>query len=168
MGDEFSGVLIGVVEDRDDPQKEGRILVSFPNFPGVLESYWAPIAVPMAGLGRGFRFCPELGDECLVAFDRTEPDHPYIVGFLHNGVDKLPTTDPKERVIATVNGHTIIFRDPDPKQGDKGALIIKDGHGSMFEMANGHVRIKALGQLDIEGAIVTIKGRPVAGGGGTI
>ena len=168
MDGDFTGVLIGIVEDRDDPQQEGRILVSFPNFSGMLQSFWAPIAVPMAGMGRGFRFCPEIGDECLVAFDRGESEHPYIVGFLHNGADKLPTTDPKERVIATVNGHTIIFRDPDPKQGDKGALIIKDGHGSQIEMTNAHVSIKAIGHLEIDAPMVTIKGRPVGAGGGTL
>jgi uncharacterized protein involved in type VI secretion and phage assembly len=165
---EFSGVMIGIVEDRNDPQKEGRVLVSFPNFSDHLQSFWAAIANPMAGKGRGFRFCPEIGDECLVAFDRSDPDHPFIVGFTHNGVDKLPTQDPQERVIASVNGHTIIFRDPDPRQGNKGALIIKDGHGTELELTNGHVRFNALGQLDINAAVLTLNGRPVVPGAGTI
>ncbi len=168
MEEEFSGVLLGIVEDRDDPQREGRIRVSFPTFADRLDGFWAPIAVPMAGNGRGFRFCPEIGDECLVAFDRNDPDHPYIVGFLHNGVDKLPAPDPQERVIATVNGHSIIFRDPDPNKGDKGALIIRDGHGTSIEMTNAHLKIAAVGQLDITAPILTLNGRPVAGGKGTI
>jgi uncharacterized protein involved in type VI secretion and phage assembly len=165
---EFSGVLIGIVEDRDDPQGEGRIKVSFPAFSDQLEGFWAPIAAPMAGNGRGFRFCPEIKDECLVAFDRSDPDHPYILGFLHNGVDKMPTPDPQERVIATVNGHTIIFRDPDPQSGDMGALIIRDGHGTAIEMTNAHMRITAVGQLDIQAPILTLNGRPVATGAGVI
>ena len=168
MDGEFSGVLIGVVEDRDDPTGEGQILVSFPSFSDKLESHWAAIANPMAGNGRGFRFAPEIGDECLVAFDRSDPDHPYIVGFLHNGVDHLPATDPQERVITTVNGHTIIFRDPDPQSGDMGALIIRDGHGSQIEMANAHVRFTAVGQLDLSAPVLTINGRPVVPGAGTI
>jgi uncharacterized protein involved in type VI secretion and phage assembly len=168
MDGEFGGVLIGTVVARDDPQGEGRILVTFQNYSDPLESFWAPIANPMAGNGRGFRFCPEIGDECLVGFDRGDPDHPYIIGFLHNGVDKLPAADPQERVIASVNGHTIIFRDPDPQSGNKGALIIRDGHGTQLEMTNGHVRMTVVGQMDINAPVLTLNGRPVAPGTGMI
>jgi uncharacterized protein involved in type VI secretion and phage assembly len=165
---DFSGVLIGTVEDRDDPDHQGRILVSFETFSGRLESYWAPIAAPMAGGSRGFRFAPELGDECLVAFDRSDPDHPYVVGFLHNGVDAPPSDDPQERVIASVNGHRITFRDPDPSNGNKGSLVIQDAHGTRIEMTNGHTRVTALGQLDIKADVLTIQGRPVVPGAGSI
>jgi len=40
----YSGVLIGIVTDRDDPQGEGRIQVTFPSFGNLFESFWAPIA----------------------------------------------------------------------------------------------------------------------------
>jgi uncharacterized protein involved in type VI secretion and phage assembly len=122
----------------------------------------------MAGNGRGFRFCPEIGDECLVAFDRGDPDHPFILGFLHSGVDRLPATDPQERVIQTVNGHRIVFRDADVRSGDRGALIIEDGHGSRFELTNAHLRISGVGQLDISASVLTLNGRPVTPGAGPI
>lgn len=164
----FSGVLIGIVESRDDPQGEGRIEVSFPVFGDQMTTYWAAIANPMAGKGRGFRFSPEIGDECLVAFDRNDAEHPYIVGFLHNGVDKPPTDDPQHRVIESVNGHRIAFEDPDVKAGDKGRLVIEDGHGTTIELANGHVRIAALGQFDVAADVLTLNGRPVIPGTGPI
>jgi uncharacterized protein involved in type VI secretion and phage assembly len=164
----FSGVLIGIVQDRDDPQGEGRIQVTFPIFGDSLQTFWAPIAYPMAGKGRGFRFSPEIGDECLVAFDRSDPEHPYIVGFLHNGVDKPPTDDPKQRTIESVNGHKLVFEDPDVAQGNKGRLLITDAHGTTVEFANGHLRITAVGQLDVDAAVLTLNGRPVIRGGGAI
>jgi uncharacterized protein involved in type VI secretion and phage assembly len=167
-GDVFNGVLIGVVEGRDDPQGEGRIQVSFPLFADRVDSVWAPIAYPMAGKSRGFRFSPELGDECLVAFDRNDSEHPYIIGFLHNGVDKPPTSDPQHRRIESVNGHRITFEDPDVANGNKGRLVIEDGHGTMIELANGHVRVNAVGQFDISAPVLTLNGRPVIPGEGPV
>lgn len=164
----FSGVLVGLVVDRDDPAGEGRVRVSFPTFAEEMDSFWAPIANPMAGKGRGFRFSPELGDECLVAFDRSDPDHPYIVGFLHNGVDRPPSSDPQERVIESVNGHRIAFRDPGVSLGDRGSLTIEDGHGTSIELSNGHMKITGAVQLDIRAAVLTLNGRPVTPGAGAI
>jgi uncharacterized protein involved in type VI secretion and phage assembly len=165
---DYSGILIGIVKDRDDPQGEGRIQVTFPTFGNEIESFWAPIAYPMAGKGRGFRFSPEIGDECVVAFDRNDPEHPYIVGFIHNGVDRPPTDDPKHRTIKSVNGHKIVFEDTDEKAGNKGRLVITDAHGTSVEFANGHLRINAVGQLDVAAAVLTLNGRPVIPGTGPI
>lgn len=168
MSRAFSGVLIGLVVDRDDPQREGRIRVSFPTFSEQMDSFWAPIANPMAGPGRGFRFSPEIGDECLVAFDRSDPDHPYIVGFIHNGVDNPPSDDPQERVIQSVNGHRIAFHDPDVAAGDRGRLVIEDGHGTKIEFSNGHLRITGAVQLDITAPVLTLNGRTVTPGAGAM
>jgi phage baseplate assembly protein gpV len=171
MAGEFNGVLIGVVQSVDDPQGEGRVEVAYTAFCGGLESFSAPIASPMAGKDRGFRFCPEVGDECLVAFDRGDPNHPYILGFLHNGVDRPPAADPHERVIQSVNGHRIVFRDDQPSQGDRGSLRIEDAHGTVVEMTNGHTRLMAVGQLDIDAPVLTLGGRafqPGQAGGGAL
>ena len=51
---------------------------------------WAPIASLLSGKSRGARFMPEVDDEALVAFDHGEFEHPYVIGFLWNGVDKAP------------------------------------------------------------------------------
>jgi len=165
---EFGSVCYGIVVARDDPQGQGRIRVSYPTRTDNLESDWAPITNPMAGNGRGFRFCPEIGDECLVTFDREDPDHPIILGFLHNGVDKLPSTNPRERIIASVNGHAIVFQDPAPVNGNKGALIIRDGHDNSITFSNGRMFINAKGGLHIDADVLTLNGRPVVGGKGLI
>ncbi len=54
---------------------------------------------------------PELEDEVLVAFDHGDFDHPYIVGFLWNGVDKPPRSTPSTRVLVTPGRHMLEFED---------------------------------------------------------
>jgi uncharacterized protein involved in type VI secretion and phage assembly len=103
-----------------------------------------------------------------VAFDRGDPDSPYVVGYLHNGKDHPPSSDPQERVIASLNGHRIVFHDPDVKEGDRGRLAIEDGHGTSIELTNGHMRITTLGQLDIQADVLTLNGRPVLPGKGPV
>src|SRR5260370_36208849 len=108
------GVALGVVTSLEDPKKEGRIQVRFTSFlDGGPESAWAAIAALMAGCSRGVFFMPEKDDEVLLAFDRGHFDHPYVIGFLWNGVDKPPESDPKNRVILTPGGHTLRFEDGD-------------------------------------------------------
>ncbi len=107
------GVVIGVVQDRDDPSGQGRVKLTFPWLSENQQSAWAPIAAPMAGKERGQWFMPEVGDEVLVAFEQGDFAHPFVVGFLWNGVDKTPDTDPKHRLIVTPGGHQLRFEDND-------------------------------------------------------
>ncbi len=109
------GVITGVVKSLDDPQGQGRIELEFRGLPDNQESGWAPIAVPLAGKSRGMYFMPEVEDEVLVAFERGDFDHPYVVGYLWNGVDTPPETDPENRIIFTPGKHTLRFEDKNKK-----------------------------------------------------
>ena len=111
-----SGVVVGVVERRDDPRKEGRVTLRYKWLPGAPVSGWAPIAQPLAGAKRGAWLMPEKGDEVLVAFEKGRFDNPYVVGFLHNGSHKPPDTDLQHRVIVTPGGHELRFEDNDKKK----------------------------------------------------
>jgi uncharacterized protein involved in type VI secretion and phage assembly len=119
----FRGVIPGLVQSLSDPEGMGRICVHFPHLPGENRSFWASVAAPMAGKNRGMFFQPELNDEVLVAFVEGDPQHPYIVGFLWNGTDHPPESDPQNRVIVTLSEHTIRFEDR------AGRLIIRSGGG---------------------------------------
>jgi len=109
------GVITGIVKSLDDPQGQGRIELEFRGLPDNQESGWAPIAVPLAGKSRGMYFMPEVEDEVLVAFERGDFDHPYVVGYLWNGVDSPPETDPENRIIFTPGKHTLRFEDKNKK-----------------------------------------------------
>jgi uncharacterized protein involved in type VI secretion and phage assembly len=120
-----AGVVIGIVKSLDDPDGEGRIELEFPWLPDGPHSAWAPIAVPLSGGQRGMFFMPEPGDEALVAFEQGDFNHPFIVGFLWNGVDRPPESDPKNRIILTPGGHTLRFEDGDNAK----KIVIKSSSG---------------------------------------
>lgn len=117
------GVVQGLVTNVDDPQGLGRIQVEFPWLDASYRTDWAPIATPLTGGGHGQFFMPEVGNEALVAFEHGEFDHPFIVGFLWNGVDTPPETELKNRVIFTPGGHTLRFED---KDGAKKVILRSD------------------------------------------
>lgn len=164
----MSGVITGQVMSVNDPDGQGRVQVKFPYLGGQNESYWAPVATLMSGGGRGSWFMPEVGDEVLVAFNQDDPAHPHILGYLWNGENQPPETDPQLRVIRSVNGHEIRLYDPAPSQGDRGYIQIKDAHGNMIELANAIIRITSNSMIQIDAPQVVINKRPVSLVGGPI
>src|SRR5688572_29680874 len=150
----FTGVIVGTVEDVDDPNGLGRIRIGFPWLGGTSQSHWAPIASAMAGGGRGMFFMPEVGDEALVAFDHGDVDQAIVLGFLWNGRDQPPSTNVHERMIRSVNGHTIRFLDSTPEGGNLGAIVIEDAHHNCIVLSNGKITIKGAALLDLRAPTV--------------
>jgi phage baseplate assembly protein V len=153
------GLVLGVVQDVDHPEGEGAIRVTYPWLDGRSVSNWAPVAAPMAGDDRGVWMVPEVGDEAVIGFVREDRDSPIILGFLWNGVDRPPSSAVRERVIRSVNGHTIRFIDSTPTTGgNMGALALEDAHGNQIVMTNGKVTIKSTGLLQLDAPTVVIGG----------
>jgi uncharacterized protein involved in type VI secretion and phage assembly len=164
----MNGVVTGQVVSVSDPDGQGRVQVRFPYLGGQNDSYWAPVATLMSGGGRGSWFMPEVGDEVLVAFNQDDPAHPHILGYLWNGQDQPPETDPHMRVLRSVNGHEIRLYDPAPSQGDQGFVRIKDAQGNTIELANARISITSVAVVEINAPQVVINGRPVVPVGGPI
>ena len=122
----ISGVVVGIVKSLKDDGGQGRIQLEFPHLPGGPKSGMAPVAAALAGKNRGAFLMPELEDEVLVSFEHGDINHPYIIGFLWNGVDKPPESDPKNRVLLTPGGHTLRFQDGD--NAKKVILQSSSGH----------------------------------------
>lgn len=152
---EQTGLALGVVVDTVDPAGRGRVRISYPYLGSASASAWAPIAALMAGPDRGCWFVPEVGDEAVVGFDRGDPESPIVLGFLWNGVDDPPSTSTKERMIRSVNKHTIRFLDPSIENGNDGGIAIEDASGNSIVLSNGKVRIHAVGQLEIDAAAIS-------------
>jgi uncharacterized protein involved in type VI secretion and phage assembly len=167
MREPTPGVVIGKVTEVHDPEGLGRIQVHYP-WLGEGHTEWASVASIMAGGDRGAFFMPEQDDEVLLAFQQGDWDHPFVIGFLWNPVQRPPSRDERQRMIRSRNGHTIRFVDSTPGGGDKGALIIEDGHGNVITMSNGNVTIHSRGHLALSGATMTIMKRPVRPTGGPI
>ena len=115
--DRFYGVVIGVVTNNKDPENLHRVKVQFPWLDASHESFWARVATPMAGKGRGLYFLPEVGDEVLVAFEHGAIDFPYVVGALWNGKDEPPESNADganaPRTLCSRSGHVIRLLDRD-------------------------------------------------------
>jgi uncharacterized protein involved in type VI secretion and phage assembly len=111
--DSVTGVAVAKVIDNIDIQGTARVQISLPWLPGF--EPWARVAAPMAGMGRGTYFIPQVGDEVLVAFNQGDIREPYILGSLWSSVDKPPALLPADpinkRIIQTPLGHKIQFDD---------------------------------------------------------
>src|SRR5262245_29516685 len=119
----IEGVAVGLVSEVD--AKLGRVKVTFPWMDPPQKSYWAPIASLLSGKKRGARFMPEPKDEALIAFDRGQFDHPYVIGFLWNGADEAPDNEKTNRIVVTPGGHQLRFED---KDGDR-RIVLKTSGG---------------------------------------
>jgi phage baseplate assembly protein gpV len=106
-----SGVTTAVVIDNIDCMAEARVQLKLPWLPGF--EPWARVATPMAGMGRGTFFIPQIGDEVLVAFNHGDVREPYIIGSLWNTLDRPPALSPTDavtkRVIRTPLGQEVSF-----------------------------------------------------------
>jgi uncharacterized protein involved in type VI secretion and phage assembly len=128
------GLSIGIVTNNQDPEDRGRVKVKFPWLHDEKESGWVRLAAPSAGDDRGFYFLPEVNDEVLVGFEHGDFNHPYVIGSLWNGVDRLPSEGSNavksgavvKRVIKSRSGHTILL---DDTQG-AGKILVVDETGS--------------------------------------
>ena len=123
------GVVTAFVHEVDAEQ--GRVKVEFRAIDDELNSTWAPVAAPLSGSKRGQLFMPEVGDECLVAFENGDFDHPFVVGFLWNGEDVTSESKATNRVIVTPGGHQLRFED---KKDDTRIILRSAGkHELLFE-----------------------------------
>lgn len=142
------GVVTGIVKEID--AAGARLKVEFPWLEASYRSHWAPIAAPMSGNNRGLFMMPEKDDEVLVAFEHGEIDHPYVIGFLWNGVDKSPEsgTGSSVRRLRTVSGHVLEFDD----RGGQERVLIKTQGGHEIEMKDApsaQINIKTKGGQEV-------------------
>lgn len=125
-----SGVVIGQVSDSRDPEKLGRVRLTFPWLSDDFVSDWARTVQAGAGKNRGAVIVPEVGDEVLVAFEQGSFQRPYVLGGLYNGVD-------------TVSKGEAELIDSSSGAIDRRAFVSRTGHAlEMLETASGPHGIK--------------------------
>ena len=155
--DKVRGVHIGVVtENKEGQDNPGyRVKVKLPWLTGDETTFWARIAVPMAGDKRGTYMLPEVDDQVLVVFEHGDIERPIVIGSLWNDKQKPPqqNSDGKNnvKVIKTKSGHRIILDDKDGEEKvtivdstkkNKIALDAKEKTATL-ETADGDIEIKA-------------------------
>ena len=174
MSQPMKGVVIGLVTSVDDPEGLGRIKVEFPWLGEGFESNWARLATALAGPELGAWFLPEIGDEALLAFEMDDVRRPYVLGFLWNGENPPPSSEPSERILKTVSGHKLTFNDAsgdesitlEDASGVNKVVLNKDGisieTSGDFSVTANKVIVKAETSMNLEAtAKLTAKGNPI-------
>jgi uncharacterized protein involved in type VI secretion and phage assembly len=174
-GGYVKGLAIAVVTQNKDDEGQCRVKVSYPWHDKPRDSYWARLAMPMAGKERGMVLIPEVGDEVLVGFERDDLAFPCVLGSLHNGKDKPPfaNDDGKndKRGIVSRKKHHLVF--DDGAQGkvellhekgrkvmlDDNGFVVQDEKGNMVKVDSnsGAMTIEAKGQLTIKAATISLQ-----------
>ncbi len=137
------GVAIGLVTDNQDPDGMARIRVKYPWREDNQNSYWARPALPYAGKNRGTYFLPEVGDEVLLAFDKGDIEHPFVLGVLWNGQDTPPASNSdgknNTKLIRTRSGHEIRMLDESGKESVE--IKTQGGHSVKMDDTGGSTQI---------------------------
>ncbi len=178
-----SGLQIGIVAPfEEDPENELRVKVLLPALGPSRGVVRARLASPDAGVGRGYYFRPEPGDEVVVGFLNDDPRHPVILGSLYGSVNTpaeamgTPAEENEQKGIVTKKGTTIGFLDGDKASvfiqtaannkllldDDGETVVLSDQHGSSITMSKDGIVIKSAKDFKIDaGGDVVIKGAKV-------
>ena len=168
------GVTTAIVTDVNDPEGMCRVKLTFPWLSESYVSDWARTVQLCAGRARGGVMLPEVNDEVLVAFDQGDLRRPFVLGALHNGMDKPelgddlvdPSTgEVRRRGFISKKGGGLVFLDDDGHEGvtlftgdhqlrlalNKSETTVKvDSNGNVEITAARDVTIKAGNALSIE------------------
>ncbi len=147
-----------LVTDVNDPNQLGRVKISFPWLSDSFTSDWARMVQVGAGNNRGASFLPEVNDEVLVAFEQGDWRRPYVLGLLHNGVDKpmqgsnlidSSSGAVRRRGLISKNGHALIFFDD---SSSNGAALMTGDHNLRISLNAGTttVKVSSTGKVEIE------------------
>lgn len=141
------GVYSALVTDVCDPDHQGRVKVTVPGWRDVGSSSfnaWARVATLMAGNNRGSWFMADVNDEVLIAFDGGNPNCPFVIGALWNGVDRPPESMDggglnDKKVLRSRNGVTLTMDDTD--KGERLVLETPRGQRVTLSDADGSIRL---------------------------
>src|SRR5215510_8995368 len=130
-----------------------RVKVKFPWLNDQDTTYWARIAVPMAGPERGTYVLPEIDDQLLVVFEHGDFERPIVIGTLwskkQEPVEVNDSAKNNTKLIKSRCGHRIIF---DDKQGAEKITIVDSTKKNKFvlDSVNKIVKLECDGDIEIK------------------
>ncbi|HEY4348499.1 MAG TPA: VgrG-related protein [Gaiellaceae bacterium] len=151
-----NSVVIGMVTNNDDPDKLGRVRVSYPALGSGTEGWWARVTAPNAGAARGLMMMPQVGDEVVIGFEHDDVHKPYVLGSVWNG----PAQPGDDLVLK--DGSFSLQSDQKVNIHAKDAISIKSDKDFTLE-TTGKVEQKPQGDFTVEaGGNISIKCGPAA------
>jgi phage protein D len=145
-----SSLIVGVVTQTSDPDGLGRIRVKYPSVDENAEGWWARIAAPAAGTGRGMLMMPLVGDEVVLGFEKGDPRRPYVIGAVWNGKAK-PGDD-----LVKQDGSFALASDKDIVMTAQQAAKLTAPKGDLTLQGKA-LTATSDGDLQIKGATVTVQ-----------
>lgn len=186
------GLQIGVVSALEgDPAGEDRIEVRLVTVSETDGLVWARLAAFDAGGERGAVFRPEIGDEVVLGFIDADPRDPVVLGALHSSAKAAPipgSDDNHEKGYVSRAGMKLVFDDDKPSvtietpggallrlDDDGGSVELTDQNGNTVKMDSSAIevtaaadfKLKATGNVTIEGVNVDLKASAAAGVNGS-
>ena len=157
-------VQSAVVTDNNDPEKLGRVKVSFFWQDQGQETPWIRVMTPHSGAEKGIYFIPETGEEVLVAFEHGDAERPYVAGSFFHGQHKPDSNWVNNRneikAIRTRGGNTIEFID---SPGSEEIVMYlgsdKDSNNKISLLAGSppEINIISQGKLNLEAESIEMK-----------
>jgi uncharacterized protein involved in type VI secretion and phage assembly len=158
----YFGLYPALVTDIVDPDRQGRIQVSFPwlGDDRADARYWATLLTPYADDDQGFVVLPETGTQVIVGFEFGDLQRSYIVGSCWNGQEMMPVTPTRpnnRRLIKTRSGAVLDFDDTagaakvTVASGSGHTVVLDDGAGTIkIHHQAGHTITLAATQITID------------------
>src|SRR5215831_10892771 len=149
------GVQLAIVVDNKDGEGNPgyRVKLKFPWLNEQETSFWARIAIPMGGSGRGTYVLPEIDDQVLVVFEHGDIHRPIVVGSLwsrkQEPVEVNQSGKNNTKLIKSRSGHRIIF---DDQEGAEKIIIVDKTKKNkiVFDSANKIIKIESEGDIEVK------------------
>jgi phage baseplate assembly protein gpV len=148
------GVRLAIVADNKDGDGNPgyRVKLKLPWLNEQETTFWARIAVPMAGPGRGTYVLPEIDDQVLVVFEHGDIDRPIVIGGLwskqQEPVEVNRSGKNTTKLIKSRSGHRIIF---DDKEAAERIVIVDNTKKNkiVLDSASKIVKIESDGDIEV-------------------
>ncbi|MCC2336479.1 phage baseplate assembly protein V [Cellulomonas wangsupingiae] len=172
-----TGLVVATVNSTDDPDRLGRVRVTFVTASDRTSSDWARVLAPGGGSAGGMVLQHEPGDEVLVAFEGGDVSRPVVLGGLHSAAALPPQTvradgGPRVRAMHSRHGQRLVLGDGE--SGDDAYVELAlgaAGHGlrisqqqAVLEVGKIPLRIVAgSSSIELDGTgKVTVRGTDIA------
>ncbi|MCX5753752.1 MAG: phage baseplate assembly protein V [Candidatus Krumholzibacteria bacterium] len=147
------GMHVARVVDLKDPDKLGRIKISYPWLDSE-QTAWVRMVVPHAGKDRGWYALPEPDDEVLVGYEHGNTDHPVVLGCLYNKgnapMQEAISNDNDIKMFMTRSGNKIVLNDAGG--GEQIVISQKDGKNRIvLDISGPSISISTDGDISVTG-----------------
>lgn len=136
LNSKYYGKYRGLVVDRDDPEKKGRLKLQVPSVLGEEETDWALPCTPFGGSAElGFFAIPEVGAHLWVEFEAGDISHPIWIGSFW-GAGETPPSEaieedtPHKTVLKTLTGACLELSG----KADEDAVTLSTARGNKLQL----------------------------------